>query len=300
MPTTSPSASSSGPPELPGLIEASVWIAAVDREVGERVDRAVGGRDDARPRATGSARTGCRSPRPPSPTSTSVSEPSGSGCRSSPSGSTFEQGDVGEGIEADDVRRDLVAVGELNVDLVGLVQRPVRRAGRLGVGDDVGVGEDLAVVGDDEARSPGPAAAAAAALKMFGALAVASKTETTVTTPGAAARVDRVRRRRRRPAAWMTTRCASSPVGRRGRAVGADGDGRRRRRAAAGGERDRGERAAQSAAHGARAAMLRTSRRDGGQPQLELGRARGGCAARASRPCEPPARARSRGRGRSR
>ena len=26
MPTTSPSASSSGPPELPGLIAASVWI----------------------------------------------------------------------------------------------------------------------------------------------------------------------------------------------------------------------------------------------------------------------------------
>ena len=32
MPITRPAASSSGPPELPGLIAASVWITSLDRE----------------------------------------------------------------------------------------------------------------------------------------------------------------------------------------------------------------------------------------------------------------------------
>ena len=43
-------------------------------------------------------------------------------------GVDLEQGDVGERVEADDLGLDLVAVGELDVDLA-----PPRAAGRLGV-----------------------------------------------------------------------------------------------------------------------------------------------------------------------
>ena len=52
-----------------------------------------------------------------SPTSTSVSEPSGSGVQVEALGVDLEQGDVGERVEADDLGLDLVAVGELDVDL---------------------------------------------------------------------------------------------------------------------------------------------------------------------------------------
>ena len=42
MPITSPSASSSGPPELPGLIEASVWIApSIWNWVSDSIERSV-------------------------------------------------------------------------------------------------------------------------------------------------------------------------------------------------------------------------------------------------------------------
>ena len=46
MPTTSPSALTSGPPELPGLMAASVWMRC-SRRPPAVVDRAVLGRDDA-------------------------------------------------------------------------------------------------------------------------------------------------------------------------------------------------------------------------------------------------------------
>ena len=98
-------------------------------------------------------------------------------------GVDLQQGDVGERVEADDLGLDLVAVGELDVDLVRLVQRAGRGAGRLGVGDHVGVGEDLAVVGDHEARALTAAAAAAAEDRRR---RLSPKTEITVTTPGEA------------------------------------------------------------------------------------------------------------------
>ena len=42
MPITWPSASSSGPPELPGLIEASVWIApSIWNSVSDWIERSV-------------------------------------------------------------------------------------------------------------------------------------------------------------------------------------------------------------------------------------------------------------------
>ncbi len=57
----------------------------------------------------------------PSPTSTSFSEPSGSGVQVEALRVDLEQGDVGERVEADDLGLDLVAVGELDVDLGRLV-----------------------------------------------------------------------------------------------------------------------------------------------------------------------------------
>ena len=47
IPITRPRASTSGPPELPRLIAASVWIASLIGEAGQRLDRAVQARDDA-------------------------------------------------------------------------------------------------------------------------------------------------------------------------------------------------------------------------------------------------------------
>ncbi len=88
MPITLPSPSTSGPPELPGLIAASVWTApemanavsdSIERSTAETTPiesdwRSLNGEPIA---ATGS------------PTSTSVEAPSGSGRSVSPSGSTF-------------------------------------------------------------------------------------------------------------------------------------------------------------------------------------------------------------------
>ena len=47
-PITRPAASSSGPPELPWLIAASVWIACVDRQRVRRLDLTLHRADDAR------------------------------------------------------------------------------------------------------------------------------------------------------------------------------------------------------------------------------------------------------------
>ena len=48
IPITSPSASISGPPELPGLIAASVWITLEIEKPFGRLDLALQGGDDAR------------------------------------------------------------------------------------------------------------------------------------------------------------------------------------------------------------------------------------------------------------
>ena len=121
IPITLPSASSSGPPELPGLIEASVWIApSIWNSVSDSIDRSVAETtptesDCCSPNGLPIAATG-------SPTSTS--------CRAELErmqvealGVDLEQGDVGERVEADDLGLDLVAVGELDVDLARLVDR---------------------------------------------------------------------------------------------------------------------------------------------------------------------------------
>ena len=87
IPITRALASSSGPPELPGLIEASVWIApSIWNWVSERTERSVAETiptesDCCSPNGLPIAATGW-------PTTRSRSSPSLSGCSSNPSGST--------------------------------------------------------------------------------------------------------------------------------------------------------------------------------------------------------------------
>ena len=155
MPITRPAASSSGPPELPGLIEASVWIApSIWNWVSDLTDRSVAETtptesDCCSPKGLPIAATGW-------PTTRSASSPSFEWVHLEAVGVDLEQGDVGEGVEADDVGGDHVAVGELDVDLIGGC--PVAAAA---LGDDVGVGDDLAVGAEDEAAALGGAGAAA-------------------------------------------------------------------------------------------------------------------------------------------
>ena len=154
MPITSPSASSSGPPELPGLIAASVWIApSIGKSVSDSIERSVAETtptesDCSSPNGLPIAATG-------SPTcDVALGCRASSGCRSRPVGVDLEQRDVGVRVEADDLGRDLVAVGELDVDLFGLVDRLPPPFGAA-VGDHVGVGDDLAVARRPRSRSPG-------------------------------------------------------------------------------------------------------------------------------------------------
>src|SRR5690606_1688486 len=63
-------------------------------------------------------------------------------------GVDLEQGDVGVGVDADDLAGNAVAVAELDVDLLGAPE-PVAAAAR----DDVGVRGDMALLVDDEAAA---------------------------------------------------------------------------------------------------------------------------------------------------
>ena len=87
-PITRPRASTSGPPELPGLMAASVWIAPAIRKSGSATPRRGRSPTRCRPSATGARRTASRWRPRAAPTShVVVCAPSGSGCRSRPSGS---------------------------------------------------------------------------------------------------------------------------------------------------------------------------------------------------------------------
>jgi hypothetical protein len=87
-PITSPSAFSSGPPELPGLIEASVWIApSIWNSVSDSIERSSAEttpieRELRWPNGLPIAATG-------SPTSIASESPNSSGWMSRPSGSTL-------------------------------------------------------------------------------------------------------------------------------------------------------------------------------------------------------------------
>ena len=173
MPRTRPWASTSGPPELPWLIAASVWIApSIWNAVSESIVRSSAeitptDSDCGSPNGLPIAATGA-------PTVRWALEPSGSGVSFRPGGVHAQQRDVGVGVVADDLRRHLVAVAELDVDALGALD--VRA---LAHRHDVRVGGDLAVVGDDEARAQASCVAAARS-----PTAPPSKTLTTVTTPG--------------------------------------------------------------------------------------------------------------------
>ena len=127
---------------------------ALDLEFGQRVDRAVGRRDDPdRERVLLAEGAADRRHRLPDDELAVVAEPQR--VQVEPVRLDLDQGDVGEGVEADDLRRDHVAVGELDVDRFRLLALAV--AGRRVFGDDVGVGDDPAAGVEDEARALGGA-----------------------------------------------------------------------------------------------------------------------------------------------
>ena len=148
MPTTSPARSTSGPPELPGLIAASVWMAgyvvswpacpsasgALPTDTGRF--RAltmplvtVASRPNGEPIATTF-----------SPTATCVERPIVAGVQAGHAVG-LDHGEVGQRVGADDGRLLGGAVVEVHRDLAALP----------GDRDHVVVGEDLAVGADDDA-----------------------------------------------------------------------------------------------------------------------------------------------------
>ena len=155
MPSTSPSALTSGPPELPRLIAASVWIApAISKPVSDVIERSVADTtptdsDCGSPNGEPIAATG-------EPTRRSRAVPSSQRAQRQAGGVDLQQRDVGVGVVADDPRRHLVAVGERDVDLLRLADRAP-----LALGHDVGVRRDLAAPVEHEARAEARAAAAA-------------------------------------------------------------------------------------------------------------------------------------------
>ena len=153
-PITRPSPSTSGPPELPGLIAASVWIAPeIWKLVSDWIERSIAemtptDSDCCSPNGEPIAATG-------SPTSTLALSPSGSGRSFSPPGSSRSSAMSAFGSSPTILAGDLVAVGELDEDLA---RAPPRVA--LAGGHDVRVGGDLALAVEHE---PGADAAALAA-----------------------------------------------------------------------------------------------------------------------------------------
>ena len=153
IPITRPRASSSGPPELPRLTAASVWIASeIEKSVSASIVRFFADTtpidsEPCSPNGLPIAATG-------SPTRTLDVCPSASGTSSSPFGSTLITPTSAFGSYADDLGVDLVAVLELDEHLLALVRRLARA-----VGDHVRVGRDVAVVVEHEpAALPGAAA----------------------------------------------------------------------------------------------------------------------------------------------
>ena len=169
MPTTRAPASSSGPPELPGLIEASVWIApSIWNWVSDLTERSVAETiptesDCCSPKGLPIAATGW-------PTCEVAVVAELQRVQVEAVGLDLEQGDVGEGVEADDLRRDHVAVGELDEDCLG-------RLARLPLDSSVTTWALVTISPSVSRTKPEPSAAP-----------LPSKIERIVTTPGAASR----------------------------------------------------------------------------------------------------------------
>ena len=125
----------SGPPELPGLIATSVWMNGTkfscgsERPLAETMPAVtVFSKPNGEPIATTH-----------SPTRRRVGSPNFT-AGSVPVVLDLDQRDVGALVGADHLGLEFALVGELDGDLVGAL-------------DDVRVGQDVAVRGDDEARA---------------------------------------------------------------------------------------------------------------------------------------------------
>ena len=117
MPITSPSASISGPPELPGLIAASVWITCeIEKPLGAWIWRC---RAETMPLVTVRSRpNGLPIATTGSPTSTSEESPRASGCSSSAGASTLSRAtSVAGSVPTTFGRVGLVGGAELDRDL---------------------------------------------------------------------------------------------------------------------------------------------------------------------------------------
>ena len=126
MPMTSPSASNIGPPELPRLIGASVWIAStrLKPDVIESIERSVAETTPTLselswPKGLPIAATG-------SPTTTAARVAERHRADRVVGGIDLEDADVVEDVPADDLRRDALAVAELDVD--ACPRRPASRS----------------------------------------------------------------------------------------------------------------------------------------------------------------------------
>ena len=141
IPITSPAASISGPPELPGLIAASVWITlSIEKPLGAWIWRCSA---ETMPVVTvRSSPNGLPIATTGSPTCDAWrSHPAAAGGGDPPAASTLSSATSVERVLADHLGRATV------------LSSPSVTSTLLGAVDDVGVGEDVAVVVDHEARS---------------------------------------------------------------------------------------------------------------------------------------------------
>ena len=142
MPMTWPSRLTSGPPELPGLTAASIWIRPCRiRAAVRQLERTVEAGDDAGAASSRTARTGCRSRTPRCPAGRRPD------CRASPG-----RASAGGSLGADD--------GDVVLRLASPRSRPAdfgavgeRELDRRRAVDDVEAGQDVAGEVDDDAAA---------------------------------------------------------------------------------------------------------------------------------------------------
>ena len=137
MPMTLPSASRSGPPELPGLMAASVWMRLLSGSIGAvGRDRPAGrGHDAAGDRVgVGAERAADRDDQLADLEGVGLAEGRGRQVRPV----DLDDGEVGQGVDAVDGAGEDAAVLELDIELVAAL-------------DDVLVGQDPAVAVVDDA-----------------------------------------------------------------------------------------------------------------------------------------------------
>ena len=138
-PTISPAMFTSGPPELPGFTAASVWMKS---KPGAATS------SGAPLRLTMPKDTVCSSPkgwpsaRTNSPTRSRFESPSSA--TGKPGRVDLHQGQVHAIVEADHAAGEAAAVGELDLDALGLFHH-------------MRIGHEIAVLANDEARARGPA-----------------------------------------------------------------------------------------------------------------------------------------------